>query len=132
MRGRGREIIRPIAALAVLVAAGLAAKAWRGPLAPWANDFLAGVIYVIFWIVLAKTVWPRAASRRIALIVLAVTCVLETMQLWKPPLLEAIRGTGIGRALIGTTFSWLDFPHYVAGALVGAALAGWVVCERGE
>src|SRR5262245_47603307 len=114
--GRDRNVFPAIAALLALSGAGLAAKAWTGALAWWVRDYLGGVIYVAFWIVLARSVFPLARPRRVALIVLAVTCALETLQLWKPPLLEAVRATWVGKALIGTTFSWLDFPHYVAGA----------------
>jgi hypothetical protein len=111
------------AALVVLVAIGLAAKGWRGPLGPWTRDYLAGVVYVVFWILLAKAIWLRVHGARLAAIVLGVTCALEALQLWKPPALEAIRSTWLGTALIGTTFSWLDFPHYVAGAIAGGALS---------
>ncbi len=121
--GRGRGTLVAIAALVVLAALGLAAKAWRGPAEDWVRNNLGGVIYVVFWVVFARALLPRARPGRVALGVLAVTCALETLQLWKPPLLEAVRGTWLGRALIGTTFSWLDFPHYVAGALLGAAIA---------
>jgi hypothetical protein len=33
--------------------------------------------------------------------------------------------TFIGHALLGNTFAWLDFPHDVAGALLGYGLARW-------
>lgn len=115
--------MRAAALLAAIGAAGLVAKSWKGPAAFWVRDSFAGVLYVAFWIVLARMALPRARLHRIVLAVLTTTCVLESLQLWKPPLLEAIRATWIGKALIGTTFSWLDFPHYILGALLGAFLA---------
>ena len=48
---------------------------------------------------------------------------LEVLQLWHPPFLEALRGHFLGRTVLGTTFSWSDFPHYVAGAVLGLMLA---------
>jgi hypothetical protein len=48
-----------------------------------------------------------------------ITCVLEILQLWHPPILEAMRDTWIGRLLLGSTFSWWDFPHYVLGSILG-------------
>ena len=56
------------------------------------------------------------AVYRIPGAVLVITCALETMQLWKAPFLEAVRSTFIGRTVLGTTFVWWDFPHYVIGA----------------
>ena len=55
--------------------------------------------------------------------VLLVTCVLEVLQLWQPPALAALRGSFLGHALIGSSFSLWDFPHYAVGGLLGAALA---------
>jgi hypothetical protein len=52
--------------------------------------------------------------------VFAVTCALEVLQLWHPAPLEAVRGTFLGRTLLGTTFVWWDFPHYALGCALGA------------
>jgi hypothetical protein len=51
--------------------------------------------------------------------VFTITCVLEIVQLWHPPRLEAIRSTWAGRALVGTTFAWPDFAYYVIGCAIG-------------
>jgi hypothetical protein len=125
--GRDRSSFQAIAALVALGGAGLAAKAWSGALAWWVRDYLGGVIYVAFWTVLARTVFPRARPVLVVVNVLAATCALEALQLWKPPLLEAVRATWPGKALIGSTFSWLDFPHYFLGAWLGAWISGRVV-----
>jgi hypothetical protein len=105
--------------LALLVPLGLFTKRYTGPAAPWVADNLGGVLYVLFWILLALAAVPRLSPGRVALTVLAITCALELLQLSHPPWLQAIRGTFIGHALLGNTFAWLDFPHYVAGALLG-------------
>jgi hypothetical protein len=41
------------------------------------------------------------------------------LQLWHPPFLTAIRATFIGKLLLGTTFAWWDFPHYLLGCVLG-------------
>jgi len=46
----------------------------------------------------------------------------KCLQLWHPPFLELIRSTFWGRALIGTSFSWWDFPHYIFGSAIGGFL----------
>ncbi len=99
-----------LASVLLLTPLGLATKAYDGPGSWWVQDYLGGVIYVMFWI---------AA-------VLAVTCLLEVLQLWQPPLLQQVRGTFAGRALLGTTFVWWDFPHYAAGAAAGGGLGSWL------
>ena len=77
---------------------------------------------MIFFVVAFSTMTPASSAARIALIVLAVTCALEFLQLWHPVWLEQIRRTLPGRALLGTTFGWTDFPPYFAGAVIGWAL----------
>ena len=112
-------------ALLVVVPLGFYSKFYRGPAAEWVNGSLGGVLYEIFWCLLIFLCFPRTEPLRIAGIVLAVTCLLEFLQLWHPPFLEALRGCFLGRALLGTTFAWLDFPHYLAGSLLG-----WLWVER--
>ena len=105
--------------LVFVLAAGLYAKFHRGPAREWANDSLAGFFYVVFWCLLVAFVFPRAGARRVAVAVLAATCILEFLQLWHPPFLVWLRGGFLGRALLGHTFAAWDFPYYVAGSLVG-------------
>jgi len=106
---------------------GFYSKFYRGPAAEWVNGSLGGVLYEIFWCLLSFLCFPRTKPLRIAGIVLAVTCLLEFLQLWHPPFLETLRSCFLGRALLGTTFAWLDFPHYLAGSLLGWL---WVKCLR--
>ncbi|MDP8205859.1 MAG: DUF2809 domain-containing protein [Candidatus Electryonea clarkiae] len=112
--------------LVIITVVGFAMKFYDGAGAHWFNDYGAGVMYVIFFIVLFSFVFPaKKHIFRIVIIVFLVTCSLETLQLWHPPFLQAIRQNFFGWALIGTHFVWWDFPHYV----VGAAL-GWVLLKN--
>jgi len=112
------------ASLAILVPAGFLTKAYRGPLQEWVGDSLGGVLYEMFWIWLFSLVFPRWRTWAIVVSVLAATSLLEAGQLWHPAFLESIRRSFIGRTLIGTSFSWLDFPHYLLGCAIGAAWIG--------
>ncbi|HVW09468.1 MAG TPA: DUF2809 domain-containing protein [Bryobacteraceae bacterium] len=105
--------------LVILTPLGFYTKFYRGPAAFWVNTSLGGLLYEIFWCLLAALVLPSVRSRTIALWVLAITCMLEFLQLWHPPPLEAVRATFLGRAVLGTTFDWSDFPYYFAGSALG-------------
>ncbi len=113
-----RRTLTAISLVAVL-AAGLYAKFYGGPARGWVNDSFAGVFYVVFWCLFASLVFPRAAARRIAIIVFAATCFLEFLQLWHPFFLEWLRSGFVGRALLGHSFAVLDFPYYLFGSVVG-------------
>lgn len=105
--------------LLILVPAGFYTKFYQGPAAGWVHDSLGGVFYVIFWCLLASLLRPRWKPHRIAAGVLAATCALEFLQLWHPPFLEFLRSYFLGAAILGTTFDWMDFPYYFAGAILG-------------
>lgn len=114
---------RLLLALAVLVPLGFATKAYAGPGARWVHDSAGGVVYVVFWIVALLALRPTLAPGRVALAVLLATCALETLQLWNPPPLARARSHFLGRTLLGDSFAWWDFPHYVLGAALGLGLA---------
>ena len=102
-----------------LVPLGLYTKVYAGPAAAWANHSLGGVFYVLFWCLLVFWLLPQAKPSRIALVVLAVTCLLEFLQRWHPPWLEWLRSFWLDQILLGTTFAWSDFPYYFIGAGLG-------------
>jgi len=111
--------------MALAVPVGFGVKFYSGPGAQWANHSLAGAIYEIFWQFAVLFFLPRARPWKIALGVFIATCGIEFLQLWHPPLLETLRGNFAGRAVLGSTFAWSDFPYYMLGSL-----AGWGILSR--
>ena len=93
----------------------------------WFNDYAGGILYEVFWCLVLIFVWPSASALGIALWVLGVTCFLEFLQLWHPPFLELVRSTFVGCTLIGTSFTWWDFPYYIIGCGIGWS---WIVLLR--
>lgn len=108
-----------VISIAIVVPIGFATKFYTGPFDEWFNNSVGGAIYIVFWCLVAALVWPRRpAVVPIVVAVLLITCGLEVMQLWKPPLLQSIRGHFIGRTILGTTFAASDFIYYFAGAIL--------------
>ena len=105
--------------LLVITALGFTSKFYRGPAAWWFNNYVGGLLYEVFWCLLGILLFSKAKPLWIALCVLAITCFLEVLQLWHPPVLKLVRSTFIGRTLIGTTFSSWDFFCYVIGCFIG-------------
>ena len=110
--------------LALLIPTGFLTKAYSGPFQIWVQDSLGGVLYEMFWIWLFSLFFPRWRTWIIVVSVLALTSLLEVAQLWHPVFFETVRRSFIGRTLIGTSYSWLDFPHYVLGCAIGGAWIG--------
>lgn len=116
--------------LAIIVPLGFYTKFYEGPAAFWVKYSLGGVFYEIFFCLLVFFVFPKARSGVIAGWVLLVTCLLEFLQLWHPPLLELIRSNFFGRTLIGNSFSWSDFPYYFIGSGLGWIWLDWLRTGR--
>lgn len=111
---------RVLIALLVITPLGFWFKLYTGPGRAWLNNSAAGTLYEVFWCLVVFFFWPcREFVTRIAVGVFVVTSLLEVLQLWHPWALEQIRATFLGRALIGTTFAWWDFPHYALGCALG-------------
>lgn len=117
---QARACIQYSLSVLIVVAMGFLCKFYTGPFHQWFNNYGAAVFYEIFWcLFLFLLIRSREAVMAIPLWVFGITCGLEFLQLWHPLVLEQFRSTFLGRILIGTTFSWWDFPHYVLGCLLG-------------
>lgn len=91
-------------------------RCYRGWAERWIRFYISGIVYVMILSVGLFTAVPsRKNVRRIPLIVFIVTCGFEFLQLYKPPILQTLRSTLTGSALIGTSFVPLQFPFYIVG-----------------
>jgi hypothetical protein len=109
-----------ILSLLIVVPLGLLSKKYIGPAHEWVNDYLGDVLYEVFWCLFIFLLIPtRKALRQIPVWVFGVTCAIEFLQLWNQPALNSFRYTLLGKLLLGSSFDWLDFPHYVLGSIIG-------------
>lgn len=112
--------IKIIISLLVVIAMGFFFKFYNGFGRQWFNNSGAAVFYEIFWCLFAYWfIKGQRAVNQIPLGVFIITCILEILQLWHPPLLQQMRSTLVGRLLLGTTFSWWDFLYYTIGCIFG-------------
>ena len=108
-----------LASICVVTPLGFWCKFYDGPAEVWFNNYGGGVLYEIFWCLVFFLIRPTKKNATIIAVgVLVITCLLETMQLWHPAFLQQIRATFLGKALLGTTFVWWDFPHYILGCFL--------------
>jgi len=116
--------------LLIVTPLGFLFKLYAGPGNRWFNDYGAGLLYELFWILVFFMAFPgRKSADRIPPWVFVVTSALECLQLCHTPLLEKIRSTFVGKTLIGTNFVGWDFPHYAAGCLLGWLYLRWIVTK---
>lgn len=108
-----------IISILIITPIGFYSKFYQGPAASWVNNSLGGLFYEIFWCLVVFIFFPKAKPGKIGTIVLTITCLLEFLQLWHPPFLQAIRDNFIGVTIIGDCFSWSDFLYYLIGTGMG-------------
>ena len=114
--------------LLLVTPVGFGLKLNNGTAQWWFNNYGAGLLYEIFWILVIFFIFPsKKLILKIPAWVFIITCVLEIMQLWNPFILDAVRSSFIGRALIGTTFAWWDFAHYAIGCILGWLWLRWLI-----
>ena len=111
---------------ALIVPLGLWLR-FSAPVPEWLRDGSGGVLYVLFWMLAFLVVNPDTPSSRLAVTVFIATCGVEFSQAIHVAWLERLRATLPGRLILGTMFSWGDFPPYAVGAILG-----WLVLRAKE
>ncbi len=120
MRRNQNQTIYIVLSMLIVVPMGFFFKYYTGPGYKWFNDYGGDILYEIFWCLFGFWFFrSRAAVIQIPIWVFVITCIIEFLQLWRLPLLDEIRATFIGKLLLGTTFVWWDFPHYLLGCILG-------------
>jgi hypothetical protein len=103
----------------ILIPIGLLTKVYSGIGSEFVTNYLGGVIYVVFFIVLASLVFPKVNPLKISLFVLGFACLIEVSQLIQNDLLKDLRTHFLIRILMGSVFNIFDFVFYFVGALIG-------------
>ena len=116
---KSKRVRWTLISILIIVPLGLYSKFYSGQAENWVNNSLGGVLYVIFWCLFAFLFLSNTKPWKIAAVVFAVTCFLEFLQLWPPTFLEFLRSNFVGRTILGTSFTWLDFPYYLVGCGIG-------------
>lgn len=105
--------------LLMIISLGFYTKLYSGIGHEWVNNKLGGVFYEIFWCLVFFILIPKSKPFRIAVWVFIITVILEFVQLLNYTFLEIIRTNFIGQTIMGSSFSWTDFPYYFIGSLLG-------------
>jgi len=108
-----------IIVLFIVIPLGFYTKLYSANGHEWVNNKLGGVFYEIFWCLVFFILLPKSKPFRIAVWVFIITIVLEFVQLLNYAFLEIIRTNFIGQTIMGSSFSWSDFPYYFIGSLLG-------------
>ncbi len=122
VRFASRSRLLYAALLLATIALGLASRRYADALpqfiATYAGDALWAVM--VFWI--AAFIRPRANTRTLAAVALAVSCAIELSQLYQAPWINEIRATRLGALALGNGFLWSDLGCYAAGVTLASVV----------
>lgn len=121
-----KALIKTIVLIVIITALGFSAKLVPHGEAKWVSNQLAGLFYVTELSLILYLFFPEHFIILLVIAAFLLTSLVEFMQLWHPTFLEPVRSSFLGHTIIGSTFSWLDFPWYVGGAVLGWLLLKWV------
>jgi hypothetical protein len=116
-RARARYVALALATIAV----GLTVHRGALPLGARARDATGDALWaamIAWWV---GAVAPGAPLRARAAAALAFCFAVEASQLYHAPALDALRGTTVGRLVLGSGFDPRDLVAYAAGVLVACA-----------
>jgi hypothetical protein len=65
---------------------------------------------------------PRASTRTVALLAMALSVAVELSQLYHAPWIDSIRQTTLGALILGFGFLWSDLACYAVGVGLGVLL----------
>ena len=123
---------RLLISILLLIPIGMATKYYSGSGSIWVNNYLGGIFYVAFFVLITAFIKPEIGKWHTVGSVVGVTSMLETLQLWHPPMLEALRSSFLGRSLLGNSFDWWDFPYYIIGGVAGYGLWHMITKSEGD
>lgn len=113
-----KNIFFAIVFLIIIVPLGFYSKLYSGVGEQFINNKLSGVFYEVFWCLVFYILFPKSKSIKIVIWVFVFTCLLEFVQLVNADYLDLIRSNFIGQTIIGSSFSWSDFPFYILGSVI--------------
>jgi hypothetical protein len=113
--------------LLLITPLGFYTKLYSGLASQWVNNSMGGILYVMFWSLLISLFVSKPNAFKIGTIIFLLTCAIEFLQLWQPAVLMHLRKSFIGRTILGTSFSLLDFVHYFLGFLLSIVLLKFII-----
>jgi hypothetical protein len=119
VQSKKKRIIALLLSILIIIPLGLSTKFYMGPGQNWANHYLGGVFYEIFFCLLLALFLPVTPPWKIAGWVFAVTVLIEFLQRHHPVWLTTLRRFWLGHLLLGSSYNVWDFPFYLLGCVIG-------------
>ncbi len=112
-------------ALIVTVVVGLGSRAYAGFGANFIHLYVGDVLYATMYYWIIRGLAPSKSRYLAAGLALIICFVIEIMQWYHVPWIDAVRATRLGGLILGFGFLWSDLVCYALGVFLG-----WILDSR--
>jgi hypothetical protein len=118
-RTRNRSPLLGAALIALVVLLGLASRRFGGHLPGLVAAYAGDTLWATGAFLGIGLLLPRVSTRRVALLAMSFSILIEVGQLYKAPWIDSIRRTRLGGLILGFDFVWSDLACYAVGVGLG-------------
>jgi hypothetical protein len=128
---RQRHPFSRLALLASAAVLGIGSRRFAARLPGFVASYAGDTLWALAAFLGIGILFPNASTKRVAVLALLVSLLVEISQLSKAPWLESIRRTPIGGVILGYDFVWSDLACYAIGVILGVTIeVAWTLLAR--
>ena len=105
--------------IALVVILGLGSRRFGPHLPGFVAAYAGDTLWALAVFLGFGLLFPRASTRRVALLAISSSVLIEFSQLYKAPWIDSLRRTTLGGLLLGFDFVWSDLACYAVGVGLG-------------
>jgi hypothetical protein len=129
MRARRRNRALWIFLILLTVALGLGSRRYATSLPRFVAAYAGDTLWATAAFLGIGLLLPRASTRRVAVLAMSLSVLVEVGQLYHAPWIDSIRRTTVGGLALGFDFVWSDLACYSLGVALGI-LIEWIATRR--
>ena len=124
MQASRRNPIAWLALIALTAALGIASRRLSDGLPAFVAAYAGDTLWALAAFFDIGLLLPGSSTRRVALLALGFSILIEISQLYHAPWIDSIRATTLGGLVLGFGFVWSDLVCYAAGVGLGILVEG--------
>lgn len=122
MQGRHRRPMLWMALMLLTVLLGIGSRRFGALLPPFVTAYAGDTLWATFVFLGFGLVLPRTGTRRVAVLALVCSLLIELSQLYHARWIDTLRHTTLGGLVLGYGFLWSDLVCYAVGVGLGALI----------
>ena len=122
IKPRRRNPLVQIILIVLVSLLGIGSRRYAGVLPGFIAAYAGDTLWALAAFLGIGLIIPRASTRTIALLAMAISVAVEISQLYHAPWIDSIRQTNLGALIFGFGFLWSDLACYAVGVGLGAAI----------